>query len=107
MSEQFWRDYAYAENEPDRVILCVDLKAEEDNHVIWHKTYKMDAWGDTQGTAMARLVSHPVSFAVKAIIDDDIEYGVSAASSKSNVVDKWLKDIASLAQEFDIIDHLT
>ena len=59
MSEQFWRDYAYAENEPDRVILCVDLKAEEDNHVIWHKTYKMDAWGDTQGTAMARLVSHP------------------------------------------------
>ena len=107
MSEQFWRDNAYAENEPDRVILCVDLKAEEDNHVIWHKTYKMDAWGDTEGTAMARLVSHPVSFAVKAIIDDDNEHGVSAASSKSNVVDKWLKDIASLAQEFDIIDHLT
>ena len=107
MSEQFWRDNAYAENEPDRVILCVDLKAEEDNHVIWHKTYKMDAWGDSEGTAMARLVSHPVSFAVKAIIDDDNEHGVSAASSKSNVVDKWLKDIASLAQEFDIIDHLT
>ena len=107
MSEQFWRDYAYAENEPDRVILCVDLKAEEDNHVIWHKTYKMDAWGDTQGTAMARLVSHPVSFAVKAIINDDTDHGVSAASSKPNVVDKWLKDIASLAQEFDIIDHLT
>ena len=55
---------------------------------------------------MARLVSHPVSFAVKAIIDDETEYGVSAASSKSNVVDKWLKDIARLAQEFDIIDHL-
>ena len=107
MSEQFWRDNAYAENEPDRVILCVDLKAEEDNHVIWHKTYKMDAWGDTQGTAMARLVSHPVSFAVKAIINDDTDHGVSAASSKPNVVDKWLKDIASLAQEFDIIDHLT
>ena len=47
MSEQFWRDNAYADNEPDRVILCVDLKAEQDNHVIWHKTYKMDAWGDT------------------------------------------------------------
>ena len=106
MSEQFWRDNAYAENEPDRVILCVDLKAEEDNRVIWHKTYKMDAWGDTQGTAMARLVSHPVSFAVKAIIDDDTDHGVSAASSKSNVVDKWLKNITSLAQEFDIIDHL-
>ena len=106
MSEQFWRDNAYDENEPDRVILCVDLKAEQNNHVIWHKTYKMDAWGDTRGTAMARLVSHPVSLAVKAIIDDNIDHGVSAASSKSYVVDKWLKDISELAQEFNIIDHL-
>ena len=67
----------------------------------------MDAWGDNRGTAMARLVSYPVSFAVKAIIDDDIDHGVSAASNKSYVVEKWLKDISSLAQDFDIIDHLT
>ena len=106
MSEQFWRDNAYADNEPDRVILCVDLKAEQNNHVIWHKTYKMDAWGDTRGTAMARLVSYPVSFAVKAIIDNDTDHGVSAASNKSYLVDNWLEDISSLAQEFDIIDHL-
>ena len=107
MSEQFWKDNAYSENEPDRVILCVDLKAEINKQIIWHKTYKMDAWGDNRGTAMARLVSYPVSFAVKAIIDDDIDHGVSAASNKSYVVEKWLKDISSLAQEFDIIDHLT
>ena len=107
MSEQFWQDNAYKENEPDRVILCVDLKAEINKQIIWHKTYKMDAWGDNRGTAMARLVSYPVSFAVKAIIDDDIDHGVSAASNKSYVVEKWLKDISSLAQEFDIIDHLT
>ena len=107
MSEQFWQDNAYSENEPDRVILCVDLKAEINKQIIWHKTYKMDAWGDNRGTAMARLVSYPVSFAVKAIIDDDIDHGVSAASSKSYLVDSWLKDISSLAQEFDIIDHLT
>ena len=106
MSEQFWQDNAYGENEPDRVILCVDLKAEQDNHVIWHKTYKMDAWGDERGTAMARLVSHPVSFAVKAIIDNQIEYGVSAAASKPSLVEKWLQDIAGLAQEFNIIDHI-
>ena len=31
MSEQFWKDNAYGENEPDRVILCVDLKAEQNN----------------------------------------------------------------------------
>ena len=107
MSEQFWQDNAYGENEPDRVILCVELKAEINKQIIWHKTYKMDAWGDNRGTAMARLVSYPVSFAVKAIIDDDIDHGVSAASNKSYVVEKWLKDISSLAQEFDIIDHLT
>ena len=55
---------------------------------------------------MARLVSYPVSFAVKAIIDNDTDHGVSAASSKSYLVDNWLEDISSLAQEFDIIDHL-
>ena len=106
MSEQFWKDNAYGENEPDRVILCVDLKAEQNNHITWHKTYKMDAWGDERGTAMARLVSYPVSFAVKAIIDNQIEYGVSAAASKPNLVEKWLQDIAGLAQEFNIIDHV-
>jgi len=46
-------------------------------------------------------------FAVKAIINNDTVHGVSAASSKSYLVDNWLKDISSLAQEFDIIDHLT
>ena len=105
MSEQFWQDNAYGENEPDRVILCVDLKAENNNQTFWHKTYKMDAWGDKRGTAMARLVSYPVSFAVKAIIDNQIENGVSAAASKSSLVDTWLKDIAGLAQEFNIIDR--
>ena len=56
---------------------------------------------------MARLVSYPVSFAVKAIIDNDTDRGVSAASSKSYIVDNWLEDISNLAQEFDIIDHLS
>ena len=107
MSEQFWQNNAYSENEPDRVILCVDLKAEQNQNVFWHKTYKMDAWGDTQGTAMARLVSHPVYLAVTAITDNEIENGVSAAVSKPNLVDKWLKYINNLAQEIDIIDHLT
>ena len=48
MSENFWQDNAYGENEPDRVILCVDLKAEKGSGVVWHKTFKMDAWGDIE-----------------------------------------------------------
>ena len=34
MSENFWQDNAYGENEPDRVILCVDLKAEKGSGVV-------------------------------------------------------------------------
>ena len=107
MSENFWQDNAYGENEPDRVILCVDLKAEKGSGVVWHKTFKMDAWGDHRGTAMARLVSFPVYFAVKAIANKQIEFGVNAATSNPSTVDKWLKNIKELAQEFDVIDHLS
>ena len=107
MSEELWRNNAYGEHDLDRVILCVELKAKQKDSIIWHKTYKMDAWGDTRGTAMARLVSYPVSLAVEAIIDNEVECGVSAASRRPNVVNKWLRDISGLAQEFDIIDHLT
>ena len=107
MSENFWQDNAYGENEPDRVILGVDLKAEKSSGVVWHKTFKMDAWGDDRGTAMARLVSFPVYFAVKAIANKQIEFGVNAATSNPSTVDKWLKNIKELAQEFDVIDHLS
>ena len=107
MSENFWQDNAYGENEPDRVILCVDLKAEKGSSVVWHKTFKMDAWGDDRGTAMARLVSFPVYFAVKAIANKQIEFGVNAATSNPSIVDKWLRNIKELAQEFDVIDHLS
>ena len=107
MSEVFWRDNAYGESEPDRVILCVDLKAEKGSRVVWHKTFKMDAWGDHRGTAMARLVSNPVYFAVEAIANKQIEFGVNAATSDPVIVDKWLENIKGLAQEFDVIDHLS
>ena len=107
MSENFWQDNAYGENEPDRVILCVDLKAEKGSGVVWHKTFKMDAWGDDRGTAMARLVSNPVYFAVEAIANKQIDFGVNAAASDPVIVDKWLKNIKELAQEFDVIDHLS
>ena len=56
---------------------------------------------------MARLVSFPVYFAVKAIANKQIEFGVNAATSNPSIVDKWLKNIKELAQEFDVIDHLS
>jgi saccharopine dehydrogenase (NADP+, L-glutamate forming) len=105
MSDQFWTENAYDEGEPDRVVLCVSLKAEKDGQTVWHKTYAMDAWGDDHGTAMARLVSVPVSLAVEAVLAGRIGAGVSAAPSDMVLVREWMGVVADLAQHLAIVDH--
>ena len=106
MSDQFWRDNAYDDNEPDRVVLFVDLQAERDGQTVYHKTYAMDAWGDAQGTAMGRLVSVPVSLAVCAVLDGQLSPGVQAAPSDPALVDGWMSEVGDLAQYLAVIDHL-
>jgi saccharopine dehydrogenase (NADP+, L-glutamate forming) len=106
MSDQFWAENAYDEGEPDRVVLCVGLKAEKDGVEVWHKTYVMDAWGDERGTAMARLVSIPVSLAVEAVLNRAIPAGVHAAPSDPKLVQGWMGEIDTLAQHLQIVDHL-
>ncbi|MEN8891451.1 MAG: saccharopine dehydrogenase C-terminal domain-containing protein, partial [Planktotalea arctica] len=105
MSDQFWADNAYDEGEPDRVVLCVALKAEKDGNPIWHQTYVMDAWGDSNGTAMARLVSIPLSLGVEAVLGGKINPGVSAATSDPTLLREWLGEIDTLAQHLTIVDH--
>ncbi len=105
MSDQFWDENAYDDDEPDRVILCVGLKAESNGKDIWHKTYVMDAWGDARGTAMARLVSIPVSLAVEAVLNRQISAGVHAAPSDPKLFTAWLQEIGTLAQHLQIVDH--
>jgi saccharopine dehydrogenase (NADP+, L-glutamate forming) len=105
MSQEFWSKHAYGANDPDRVVLCVSLQAERDGAVVWHKTYVMDAWGDEDGTAMARLVSVPVSLAVQAVLDGKISAGVSAAPHDPDLISAWLKRVDSLAQHLTIVDH--
>ncbi len=106
MSDQFWAENAYNEGEPDRVVLCVGLKAEKDGVEVWNKTYVMDAWGDERGTAMARLVSIPVSLAVEAVLNRGIPAGVHAAPSDPKLVQGWMGEIDTLAQHLQIVDHL-
>lgn len=106
MSDQFWEENSYDEGEPDRVVLCVDLKAEKDGAAVWHKTYVMDAWGDERGTAMARLVSYPVSYAIEAVMNGKIAPGVHAAPSDAGLVADWMGKIGSLAQHLEITDRL-
>ena len=105
MSDQFWSKNSYSHGEPDRVVLCVGLKAESANSSKWHKTFVMDAWGDNESTAMAKLVSFPVSYAVEAILMNRIPSGILAATDNLDLISEWLKNISGIAQYFQIIDH--
>ena len=106
MSDEFWDKNAYDPDEPDRVVLCVSLKVERDGAPVWHKTYVMDAWGENGVTAMARLVSNPVSFAIEAVQNGDISSGVHAAPSDAKLVQTWMTKIGTLAQYLDVKNHL-
>jgi len=106
MSDSFWAENAYEEDEPDRVVLCVSLKAEREGKPVWHKTYVMDAWGDARGTAMARLVSIPLSLVVEAVMNREIPVGVTPAPDDPRLVQRLLGEIDRLAQHLQVVDHL-
>jgi saccharopine dehydrogenase (NADP+, L-glutamate forming) len=106
IAQRLLAENAYAAGEPDRVVLCVSLRAERDGQSVWHKSYVMDAWGDKRGSAMARLVSIPVALAVKAVQAGRIPNGVSAAPSDPALVRAWLDEVALLAQDLRVVDHL-
>jgi saccharopine dehydrogenase-like NADP-dependent oxidoreductase len=103
MSDQLWLENAYDKNEVDRVVLIVSLKASNGDKTKWHKTYVLDAHGDSVSTAMARLVSLPVSFAVEAVAQNKVGPGVSAAPSDMSIVNDWLDKIKSLVQHLEIV----
>ena len=105
IADQLLAENAYDEGEPDRVVLCVGFKAAKDGKTVWHKTYVMDAWGDARGTAMARLVSIPVSLAIESVLNREIPAGVSAAPSDPRLVTRWLAEIDTLAQHMQIVDE--
>ncbi|MEM6482131.1 MAG: saccharopine dehydrogenase C-terminal domain-containing protein, partial [Pseudomonadota bacterium] len=105
MSDQFWSENAYDTDEPDRVVLCVDLKAERKGEALWHKTYVMDAWGDARGSAMSRLVSVPVSLAVEAVISHEIAAGVTPAPRDPKLVARFLEEVDRLAQHLQVVTH--
>ncbi len=107
MSAQFWRDNAYAEGEADRVVLFVSLKAEKDGEAVYHKTWALDAQGDARGTAMARLVSLPVSLAVESVQKREIPAGVHPAPHDPKLVERWLEKVKGQAQYMAVVDHLS
>jgi saccharopine dehydrogenase-like NADP-dependent oxidoreductase len=106
MAAEFLKENSYAPGEPDRVILFVSLKAERDGKAVWHETWAMDAWGDEKGTAMGRLVSYPVSFAVESVVKGEMKPGVHGAPHEPQLYESWLNQVKPLAQHMERVDHL-
>lgn len=106
MAEGFWQAHAYGEDEPDRVVLFVSLKADKDGVPVFHKTWAMDAWGDARGTAMGRLVSGPVALGVEAVLSREIPAGVHPAPHDPRLVIRWLERVQMMAQYMAKLDHL-
>ena len=106
MAAEFLVENSYAPGEPDRVVLFVSLRAERDGRAVFHQTWALDAWGDARGTAMARLVSVPVSLAVEAVLAREIPVGVHAAPHDPRLLVRWLGEVGKLAQYMARVDHL-
>lgn len=106
MAETFWRENAYAEGEPDRVVLCVGLRAERGGAAVFHKEWVLDAYGTEEGTAMAKLVSIPVAMAVEALAEGRIPPGLHAAPEDPELVAEWLVEVGLIAQHMARVDHL-
>ena len=85
------------------VVLCVELEARENNSVVWHHRYAIDAHGNANGSAMARLVSQTVSLAVDAIVAGKIAVGVTAAPSDPAIVQEWFDSLAQMGEHIECI----
>lgn len=106
MANGFLKDNSYAPGEPDRVVLFVSLRAERDGKPVFHETWAMDAWGDARGSAMARLVSIPVSLGVEAVLARSVPVGVHPAPHDPKLIAAWLAEVGRLAQYLQRVDHL-
>jgi len=106
ISADLWDKFAVAEGEADRVLLCVDLRAEHSGETVYDKSYVMDAYGNEDSTAMARLVSTTVSIAVESVLSGDIKPGVHAAPDDVDTANEWLAILQAGGDKMGIVDHL-
>lgn len=106
LAERLWEAHSYGENDPDRVVLCVSLKAERESETKYHKTWVLDAWGDNDESAMGRLVSIPVALAVESVLAGEMPAGVGAPPNDPGLVAKWLDAVGGIAQVMSVKDSL-
>jgi len=95
LSSDLWQHHRYAENEADRVVLCVELCCQSAQDTLFHRVCTLDSLGNATGSAMARLVSIPVSLAVDDILAGKVSHGVSTAPAATQQIAHW----------FNVLDH--
>ncbi|MGB0865397.1 MAG: saccharopine dehydrogenase family protein [Granulosicoccaceae bacterium] len=106
MSEQLWETESYDEGEPDRVVLVVELEARRQDGAVWHQCYTLDAAGDAQDTAMARLVSTPLSLAIEATAQGQMPAGLCPASKDLATVHRWMDYLKAKGEPIARVDYL-
>ena len=106
MSADLWDNYTYDAGEADRVVMCVDFEAAHGGKSVWHKSYVLDSAGDIHASAMARLVSVPVSLAVEAVLDGKLSNGVQAAPKDPATINVWLDVLRERGETIEIVDLL-
>lgn len=86
--------YMFAENEMDRVVLVVELSLRNAvGQLLLSRTLSMNVYGQGRNTAMAKLVSLPVSFAVEDILKGVTAKGVSRAPDDANIYSRWIEEM--------------
>lgn len=103
LSDELWAKHPLGDGEPDRVVLCVALKAEREGRPVWHRVWTLDAEGDVRGSAMARLVSGTVALAVEAVMRREIPVGLHGAPHDPRMVARWLEATRHLVQHMHLV----
>ena len=94
LSEKLWQEHRYGDDEKDRVVLYVALKARnENNEDVWSASLALDEVGSGWQTAMARTVSLTVAQAIKAVRRGVFEPGVHAALTDAAEAKRWLRGL--------------
>ena len=87
-------------------MLCVEHEVKDGERTIWHQSYFVDEAGNEKGSAMARLVSLPVSLAVETILAKGLPAGVLAATSDRKLVRTWIDELRSIGESIEHHDHV-
>lgn len=106
LSDALWEQHAYSADEADRVVLSVELEVRDSrSEVVWHQGYVLDSLGNATSSAMARLVSIPVSLAVEEVLAGNLPTGLSAAPSDPVIIQRWLQELTDRGETFTLTDY--